>query len=122
MKHKYHQGLEIKIVSFLNKGIFTKALEFRFYLEKGNYIGVLMDLDSTICIRKYMKGNCNAPLKLKCNYTNQLYTKADIEITKPRSDIDAFKFQVVDRDSTLCTMHIKSKQFDSILSNIKVID
>lgn len=120
---KSQRELEMKIVSFLNKGIFTKAIEFRFYLEKGNYIGILEDLDSVADIRKYMKDKNDKVMLIKNKYSNQLYTQADIEISKiPKDDLEIFKFQVITNNSTLCTKYFTLRQFDAIAANTKVIE
>lgn len=120
---KSQRELEMKIVSFLNKGIFTKAIEFRFYLEKGNYIGILEDLNSVADIRKYMKDKNDKVMLIKNKYSNQLYTQADIEISKiPKDDLEIFKFQVITNNSTLCTKYFTLRQFDAITANTKVIE
>lgn len=120
---KSQRELEMKIVSFLNRGIFTKAIEFRFYLEKGNYIGILEDLNSVADIRKYMKDKNDKVMLIKNKYSNQLYTQADIEISKiPKDDLEIFKFQVITNNSTLCTKYFTLRQFDAIAANTKVIE
>ena len=120
---KSQRELEMKIVSFLNKGIFTKAIEFRFYLEKGNYIGILEDLNSVADIRKYMKDKNDKVMLIKNKYSNQLYTQADIEISKiPKDDLEIFKFQVITNNSTLCTKYFTLRQIYAKTANTKVIE